>query len=179
MKIEFRDDPVDRIPAPALATFAFEGSPAASGTVDQLPAETRRYFIIRCIIDSQVRDAVRTSEAAILASGVQTADEVRRQARPLVRHSPARQSLNEELNRYLHRHLYDNPAVAQPNRRAGAMLEDLFAYYAAHPGEIGESSRQRAPKTGWPRAICDYLSGMTDRYTILEHQRLLGLQMGD
>jgi dGTPase len=145
----------------------------------QLPAETRRYFIIRCIIDSQVRDAVLTSEAAILASGVQTADDVRRQARPLVRFSPERRSLNAELNRYLYRNVYSNPAVAGPNRRAGAMLEDLFAYYAAHPREIGESSRKRARTTGWPRAICDYLSGMTDRYTILEHQRLLGLPAGN
>jgi len=33
----------------------------------ELPDEIRRYFIIRCIIDLQVRDVVETSEAAILA----------------------------------------------------------------------------------------------------------------
>jgi dGTPase len=140
----------------------------------ELPAETRRYFIIRCIIDIQVRDVVETSEAAILASGVKTADDVRRQPRSLIRHSPARRTLNTELSRYLFRNLYSNPAVAEPNRRAGRMLEDLFEYFVAHPGEIGESSRKRASKTGWHRAICDYISGMTDRYTILEHQRLFG-----
>ena len=143
-----------------------------------LPDEVRRYFIVRCIIDDQVRDVVETSEAAILASGVKTADDVRRQPRPLVRYSPARRSLNVELNRYLHKNLYSNPAVAEPNRRAGKMLEDLFRYFVAHPDEIGESSRKRARKTGWPRAICDYISGMTDRYTILEHQRLFGLELG-
>ncbi len=140
----------------------------------ELPAETRRYFIIRCIIDSQVRDVVETSEAAILASGVKTADDVRRQPKALIRHSPARRALNTELSRYLFRNLYSNPAVAEPNRRAGRMLEDLFEYFLAHPGEIGESSRKRASKTGWHRAICDYLSGMTDRYAILEHERLFG-----
>jgi dGTPase len=140
----------------------------------ELPAETRRYFIIRCIIDIQVRDVVETSEAAILASGVKTADDVRRQPRALIRHSPARRALNTELSRYLFRNLYSNPAVAEPNRRAGKMLEDLFEYFVAHPEEIGESSRKRASKTGWHRAICDYISGMTDRYTVLEHQRLFG-----
>jgi dGTPase len=139
-----------------------------------LSAEVRRYFIVRCIIDDQVRDVVETSEAAILASGVKTADDVRRQPRPLVRHSAARRSLNAELNRYLHKNLYSNPAVAEPNHRAVKMLEDLFQYFVAHPREIGEASRKRARKTGWPRAICDYLSGMTDRYTILEHRRLFG-----
>jgi dGTPase len=140
----------------------------------ELPAETRRYFIIRCIIDSQVRDVVETSEAAILASGVKTADETRRQPRALIRHSPARRALNTELSRYLFRNLYSNPAGAEPNRRAGRMLGDLFEYFVAHPEEIGESSRKRASKAGWRRAICDYISGMTDRYTILEHRRLFG-----
>ena len=139
-----------------------------------LPSETRRYFIIRCIIDIQVRDVVETSEAAILASGVTTADDVRRQPRALIRHSPARRTLNTELSRYLFRNLYSNPAVAGPNRRAGKMLEDLFKYYLENPEEIGESSRRRAKNTGWHRAICDYLSGMTDRYTILERQRIFG-----
>jgi len=139
-----------------------------------LPDETRRYFIVRCIIDDQVRDVVETSEAAIVASGVKTADDVRRQPRPLVRYSAERRKLNAELNRYLYKNLYSNPAVAEPNARAVKMLEDLFRYYVAFPREIGEASRKRAKKTGWPRAICDYISGMTDRYALAEHRRLLG-----
>jgi dGTPase len=144
-----------------------------------LAAHVRPYFIVRCIIDDQVRDVVETSEAAILASGVKTADDVRRQPRPLVRYSPARRRLNTELNRYLHQNLYANPAVMEPNRRAVKMLQDLFQYFMAHTDEIGEASRKRARQTGWPRAICDYLSGMTDRYAIEEHQRLIGLRNGN
>ncbi len=142
----------------------------------ELPAEIRRYFIIRCIIDLQVRDVVETSEAAIIASGVKTADDVRKQPRPLVQHSRKRRGLNSELRAYLYKNLYFNPAVMEPNRRAGEMLGELFHYFVQHPREIGASSRKRARKAGWHRAICDYISGMTDRYTILEHQRLFGLK---
>jgi dGTPase len=143
----------------------------------KLPAEVHRYFIIRCIIDDQVRDVVETSEAAILASKVKTADDVRRQPQPLVRFGQSRRRLNAELSRYLHKNLYSNPAVAGPNRRAGEMLKVLFHYFIAHPKQIGESSRKRARTAGWPRAICDYLSGMTDRYTMQEYQRLFGLSI--
>ncbi len=160
-----------RVFAQALETVRAERGPLA--------AHVRPYFIVRCIIDDQVRDVVETSEAAILASGVKTTDDVRRQPRPLIRYSPARRSLNTELNRYLHRNLYANPAVMEPNRRAVKMLQDLFQYFSAHTDEIGEASRKRARQTGWPRAICDYLSGMTDRYAIEEHERLLGLKNGD
>jgi dGTPase len=138
----------------------------------ELPAEIRRYCTIRAIIDLQVRDVVETSEAAILASGVKTADDVRRQPRALVQHSRDRRKLNAELKGYLYKNLYCNPVVEVPNRQAGERLEELFHYYVKHPGEIGEASRKRARKSGWHRAICDYLSGMTDRYAIQEHQRL-------
>jgi dGTPase len=149
-----------------------EALEAARREHGELAEETRRYVVIRSIIDSQVHDVVQTSETAISAARVKTADDVRRHPRPLIRYSPSRRKSNAELRRYLFRHLYSNPVVAVPNQRAGEMLEDLFRYFLTHPKEIGESSRKRAGQTGWPRAICDYLSGMTDRYTLLEHQRL-------
>jgi len=36
-------------------------------------------------------------------------------------------------------------------------------------------ARKRARRDGWPRAICDYLSGMTDRYAIQEHHGSPGI----
>jgi dGTPase len=142
-----------------------------------LPDESRRYYIIRCIIDDQVKDVVETSEKAIKAAGVQAADEVRLQPRPLIRYSPKRRVLNLELRKYLYRNLYYNPEVHEPNRRAVRMLEELFSYFTSNPRQISELFRQRARRDGWPRAVCDYLACMTDRYAIQEHQRLFGLSV--
>jgi len=142
-----------------------------------LPDESRRYYVIRCIIDDQVKDVVETSEEAILGAGVQSADDVRLQARPLVRYSPKRRLLNLELRKYLYQNLYYNPEVHEPNRRAVRMLEELFRYFSEHPKEISEQFRKRAKKEGWARAVCDYLACMTDRYAIQEHQRLFGLKV--
>jgi dGTPase len=142
-----------------------------------LPDESRRYFIIRCIIDEQVRDVVLATEKRILQSGVKSADEVRLQRKPLVRYSPERHRLNREVRDYLYQNLYFNPEVHEPNRRAVRMLEELFHYSLKHPNAIGEQSRKRARTDGWHRAVCDYLAGMTDRYAILEHQRLFGLKI--
>jgi dGTPase len=57
------------------------------------------------------------------------------------------------------------------------MLEELFRHFTAHPRETGEQFRRRARKEGWPRAVCDYLAGMTDRFAFQEHQRLFGLSV--
>ena len=142
-----------------------------------LPDECRRYFIIRCIIDDQVKDVVCSTEKRLAATGVQSADDVRRQAKPLVQYSEKRRKLNLELRKYLYRNLYYNPEVHEPNRRAVKMLEALFRYYMEHTDEIGELSQRRAKPDGWPRAVCDYLAGMTDRYAIQEHERLFGLKL--
>jgi dGTPase len=80
--------------------------------------------------------------------------------------------MNLELRRYLYKNLYYNPEVVRPNLDAGKCLRGLFQYYIENPEEIGLSYRARAEKIGWPRAICDYLSGMTDRYALDDHKRL-------
>ena len=142
----------------------------------RLPDECRRYFIIRCLIDDQVKDVVYTTEERLLAAGVRSADAVRLQTKPLVQYSPKLRELNLELREFLYKHLYYNPEVYEPNRRAAKMLEELFLYYLQHHHQVGEQSRKRARKDGWHRAICDYLAGMTDRYAIQEHQRVFGLK---
>ena len=140
----------------------------------RLPDESRRYFTIRTIIDMQIRDVVENSERLIQKAGVNAADDVRRCARPLVQHSPDRRKLNLELRRYLYKNLYYNPVVYQPNLHAVKLLEQLFQYCLAHPGEIGSSFRRRIWKFGRHRAVCDYLAGMTDRYVMLESKRIFG-----
>ena len=142
----------------------------------QLADECRRYFIIRCITDLQVRDVVLTTEKLLLKAGVASADDVRRQPRPLVQYSPGRRALNQELRAFLYQNLYYNPAVSGPHLRALRTLEELFHCYLQHHEQVGSLARKRARRDGWPRAICDYLAGMTDRYAILEHQRLFGGQ---
>ena len=142
-----------------------------------LPDECRRYFTIRCIIDQQVRDVVSTSEARIEATGIRSADDARRCSKPLVQYSRKRRDQNLELREYLYANLYYNPVVHEPNLRAVRMLGELFRFYLQHPAEIGERSRKRMSKAGTYRAICDYISGMTDRYAIQAHRRLVGMKI--
>ncbi len=139
-----------------------------------LPDECRRYFIIRTMIDGQVRDVVETTEKLITRAGVQSSDEVRLHAQALVQYSPPRRKLNQEMRKYLFQHLYFSPAVDDPNTRAVRILAELFKFYVAHPREIGELSRKRIRTEGRHRAVCDYLAGMTDRYVMQEYQRLFG-----
>ena len=139
-----------------------------------LPDECRRYFIIRTIIDMQIGDVIETSERLIEKAKVQSADDVRRYAKPLVQYSPERRKLNLELRRYLYKNLYFNSVVNEPHIRAKELLRKLFAHYLKHTDEIGGLARKHIRQTGKQRAVCDYISGMTDRYAMQEGRRLFG-----
>jgi dGTPase len=142
-----------------------------------LPDECRRYFTIRTVIDQQIHDVVNTSERLIQQAGVQSADDVRRHPKSLIQYSPQRRELNLELRKYLYKNLYYNPVVHEPNQRAVKVLGQLFQYYLKHPKEIGDSSKRRVKKIGLHRAVCDYLAGMTDRYVMLECERIFGKRL--
>ncbi|HTR42920.1 MAG TPA: deoxyguanosinetriphosphate triphosphohydrolase [Pseudomonadales bacterium] len=137
-----------------------------------LPEECRRYFIIRTIIDMQIHDVVATSERLIRDAKVASADDVRRFSKALIQHSPGRRDVNLELRDYLYKNLYYNPVVHEPNMRAVKMLKELFNYFLTHPGEMGKGSQKRVKKIGLHRAVCDYIAGMTDRYVMIEYQRI-------
>ena len=130
-------------------------------------------YVVRCLIDREVEDVISTSAAGITASGVRSAGEVRRHPTPLIRASPEVRAANRELRAFLYKNLYHHPRVAGRNRRACRMLEQVFRAFEKNPARLGRASAARVEEQGLHRTICDYLSGMTDRYLIAEHQRIV------
>jgi dGTPase len=130
--------------------------------------------IIRTIIDREVQDVIATSNASIEAAGVRSVDEVRRHHDLLIRYSQPLLAANQQLRRFLYQNLYFHPAVAEVNRRACDRLEHVFGAYLASPNLLGKATAARLAEDGLHRTVCDYLSGMTDRYLIEEHERLFG-----
>jgi len=129
-------------------------------------------LIIRDIIDREVHDLVATSAESIAESGVQSADDVRRQTAPLIRYSDEFAEANRVLRKFLYQNVYYHPRVAEVNRRACEMLRRVFEAYLADPGRLGEDAMRRVEKEGLHRTVCDYIAGMTDRYVMEEYTRI-------
>jgi dGTPase len=77
------------------------------------------------------------------------------------------------LRKYLYQNLYYSDGVHAPHVRATKMLEELFHHLLAHRDANDAWTRKHARKEGWPRAVCDHLAGMTDRFAMEEHRRLV------
>ncbi len=131
-------------------------------------------LIIRDIIDREVHDLVASSAESIAESGVQSADDVRRQTAPLIRYSDELAEANRALRKFLYQNVYYHPRVAEVNQRACEMLRRVFEAYLADPDRLGEGAMRRVEKEGLHRTVCDYIAGMTDRYVMEEYARIAG-----
>jgi dGTPase len=129
-------------------------------------------LIIRDIIDNEVRDLVATSAKSIAESGVQRADEVRRQPAALIHYSDELAEANRALRKFLYQNVYYHPRVSEVNGRACEMLRRVFEAYLVDPERLGDGAMRRIEKEGLHRTVCDYIAGMTDRYLLEEHARL-------
>ena len=139
----------------------------------QLPDAELHKNVIRDIIDLQVRDVVAASAAAIEATAPANPEEAYRQPMGLIRYSDEVDAANRALREFLYANVYYHPRVAEVNRRACEMLRSVFAAYLREPERLGDGAVRRIESEGLYRTVCDYVAGMTDRYLLEEHARIL------
>lgn len=123
---------------------------------------------IRRMLSDQVYDVITATRAALEKYIPASSDEAR-QCPPLVQFSAAMYEESKALNSFLFRNLYRHPQVMQNTDGARAMVQELFSVYLANPQEMPDAYAQRSDM---PRAVADYLAGMTDRFATREHARL-------
>jgi dGTPase len=139
----------------------------------QLQGRRLAYEIIRVMLSAQVHDVIDTTGQALRDEAPRDADAVRA-ASPLVRFSGEMRRGSTELKRFLFQNLYRHPQVVETTGLAKQMVRELFAAYLARSTEM---SAAYAAQSDLPRAIADYIAGMTDRFAGREHERLTGKRL--
>ncbi|RYF15601.1 MAG: deoxyguanosinetriphosphate triphosphohydrolase [Comamonadaceae bacterium] len=147
-----------------------------AATVREYPQMQGRrvlYEAIRRMLSAQVYDAIDATQAALERSRPADADAARALP-PLVRFSEAARAEAAQLKSFLFQDLYRHPRVTDTTAQAQEVVRELFERYLAQPQEMqaGFASRQDTP-----RAVADYIAGMTDRYALREHERLTGRRL--
>lgn len=126
------------------------------------------------LIKSCINDLILASHERIRASGVQAPADVRAHRRMLIGHGEEVHALVQELQAFLHRRFYGHPHLLELSEHARRVLAALFRAYVDDPSQMSPWYRAWADDVGVPRAVCDYLAGMTDRFAEQEYARLIG-----
>jgi dGTPase len=132
-----------------------------------------RHETVRRMIDTLVTDLVRASAENIRRHAPGSIEDVRR-APALIAFSARIRDDSLELKRFLRENLYRHFRVVRMSAKAKRMVSDLFQAFHADIRMLPPEFQARA-RDDAPRAIADYIAGMTDRYAMLEHRRLFAI----
>jgi dGTPase len=117
------------------------------------------------------------SEASRLleAAKPQSAQDVRHHHAPLVAFPPAVAEEEAAIKAFLKVRMYRAERVMRVMRDAEQIVFDLFARYQRSPGDLPPEwveGHQRESESVRARRIGNFIAGMTDRFALIEHQRL-------
>ena len=80
--------------------------------------------------------------------------------------SPACRDAMNELREFMFEYVYRSPVAKGEEGKAQDMIRRLFEYYVKDPDKLPPEYQDIRVEEGVERAVCDYISGMTDKYAV-------------
>ncbi len=133
--------------------------------------------IVRRLIGAMVGDVLSESRQRLTESAPDSPEAVRSAGRPLVSFSPAMARNDKALKGFLFKRMYRHYKVNRMASKARRVVRELFELFMEEPNTLppewvrADGSADVDDKIR-ARLVGDYVAGMTDRYAMLEHDRL-------
>ncbi len=138
----------------------------------------RRHEALRRFFGVLVEDVITVSRHNLAELNPQTVHDVRHAGRMMVQFSPALWEDLKVIRKFLFERMYRAPAVVEMRVVVTQMVDDLFPFFMENTDELPKQWRKDvadAPdRVTLARIVADYIAGMTDRFAIQEHTRLIG-----
>jgi len=135
--------------------------------------------IVRRQITAMVEDVIKQAQQNLAELKPKSQEDIRNAGKTLVHFSTPMATSEKAIKAFLFKNMYRAPGVVRVREDAKQVIRELFNVYftgkAKMPNEWGldwQDTATRIDDNKRARLVCDFLSGMTDRYAILEHQRL-------
>jgi len=126
----------------------------------------RRTRLAKGLLDLLAIDAIETTRRALALASIQTWRQAAEQPLTLVQISQPAESALCQIEAFLLNNMYLHPALEPSARQAKEWLNQLFETFIDHPEQMPSYYQKMIDAEGLERVVCDYLSGMTDRYCV-------------
>ncbi len=138
----------------------------------------RRHEALRRVFGVMVADVIETSRAHLTQAAPQSAADVRHLGHPVIRFSDEMWRDLNQIRDFLFTRMYRAPSVMEMRAKVTHVVEELFPFYLAKPEHLPDRWRQDVEaakdEVTLARLVSDYIAGMTDRFALQQHARLLG-----
>ncbi|MCL1789237.1 MAG: deoxyguanosinetriphosphate triphosphohydrolase [Oscillospiraceae bacterium] len=84
----------------------------------------------------------------------------------VIRYSESVRDAHDELRAFMFENIYNNSKINTEKEKAVRVVEFLYEYYNKEYNQMPRLYRELADKFGVERAVCDYISGMTDDFAV-------------
>ncbi|MBR1143877.1 deoxyguanosinetriphosphate triphosphohydrolase [Bradyrhizobium sp. AUGA SZCCT0431] len=131
--------------------------------------------LVRELISYMISAVVAEAGRRIEAAKPQSAHDVRHCAQPLVAFPPAVAAEEADIKAFLKLRMYRHKRVMRVMGEAEQIVFDLFARYQKSPDDLPAEwveGTERESEGERIRRIGNFIAGMTDRFALIEHQRL-------
>jgi dGTPase len=144
-------------------TLVREAVASARKRFANLKGDLLRKAIVHELIERQVSEVLSVSGKRLAECRGMTSDDVRR-LDFRVGVGPELAELKRELERFLYTRVYRHPKLIEMRTEAQSRLQQAFQGYLQKPELLPPHHFKRVERVGLPRAVGDYLAGMTDRF---------------
>ena len=86
--------------------------------------------------------------------------------RPEIRMTDEIQQATDALRRFMFENVYEDKVAKHEDDKSKALLISLYEYFCRNPEKMPREYFVNVENEGVERCVCDYVSGMTDRYAI-------------
>ncbi|MDE0589747.1 deoxyguanosinetriphosphate triphosphohydrolase [Halocynthiibacter sp. C4] len=138
----------------------------------------RRHEALRRFFGVLVEDVIAQSNLLLAEINPKSVEDIRAAGQPMIQFSdPVWRDL-KVIRKFLFVRMYRAPSVVRMREKVTRMIDELFPLFMAQPDLLPKQWRKEIAEakdeTTLARIVADYISGMTDRFAIQEHQRLIG-----
>ena len=133
--------------------------------------------LTRQLISHFVEDLLATSRLNLCDEAPQSADDVRQARRPLIAFSETASQDLAIIKSYLFTHMWRHYKVNRMTSKARRTVKSLFTIFMEEPNLLPPDWQEKCQSDDAQKAriIGDYVASMTDRYALLEYERLFDL----
>jgi dGTPase len=137
----------------------------------------RRHEALRRVFGVMVEDVLLVAGTRLGPADLHSAQDIRDLRLTIIRFSDRLFRELKVIRQFLFTRMYRAPSVVEMRTQVTAMVQDLFPLFMARPEFLPTEWRMDVEgarsETELARIVADYVSGMTDRFAIQEHKRLV------
>ncbi len=141
-----------------------------------LAPRKRRYEGLRRVFGAMVEDVLETSRELLQGAEAASVADIRHLGRPVIRFSDAMFGDLQEIRAFLFARMYRHAEVAKMRETSDRIVRDLFAAFMEDVSLMPEdwhAAADACAPVARARMVADYVAGMTDRFAIDLHGRLV------